>query len=334
VNDLDTRLERLAAAATRDAVPPELAAVTRRGRRRRRRQLAGSAALVAAVVAAGLVLPARLRPGPAPGDDTVTAPATDVTGAGMLGGYWFGKADASVHLWDGVDPARREAIRARLQALEVVDRVWFESEREASDRARVLYRNKPEALRKLDPATMGASFRVRLDDPAHFERLYRALCRPGAEKTVGQGCIDGVRAVTDANGELKPVLIARSWLDRSDVTIFLPEGTTVSQRTALLTRVRAIDVVTSAVYVSPDETFRQLPEKWRRALGALPVIGPDAVPASLRVTVEEPARSGEVQDALCDNRRTGACPGGLVVMLHPRTEAQAGAGAAAVRVRP
>ena len=60
MHDLDTRLERLAAEATRDAVPPEPAAIARRGRRRRRRQLAGSALVLAAVVAAGVVLPSRL----------------------------------------------------------------------------------------------------------------------------------------------------------------------------------------------------------------------------------------------------------------------------------
>ena len=40
MHDLDIRLERLAAEATRDAVPPEPEAIARRGRGRRRRQLA------------------------------------------------------------------------------------------------------------------------------------------------------------------------------------------------------------------------------------------------------------------------------------------------------
>ena len=60
MHDLDIRLERLAAEATRDAVAPEVAAIARRGRRRRRHRLAGTALVVVAVAAAGLVLPARL----------------------------------------------------------------------------------------------------------------------------------------------------------------------------------------------------------------------------------------------------------------------------------
>ena len=137
MHDLDTRLERLAAEATRDAVAPEVAAIARRARRRRRRQRAGTALVVLAGAAAGLVELARLagrsaadRPLPA------SAPATDVTGAASIGGYWFGKADASVFLEQGVTPAQREAVRRRIQSLDVVDRVWFESKADAYARFR------------------------------------------------------------------------------------------------------------------------------------------------------------------------------------------------------
>ena len=144
MHDLDTRLERLAADATRDAVAPEPAAIARRGRRRRRRQLAGSARLVAAVAAAALVLPARLT-GRTPADRPLpaTAPTTDVAGAASIGGYWFGKTDASVFLEQVVTPARRAAILRRIRALDVVDRVYYESRADAHARLRELYKSKP-----------------------------------------------------------------------------------------------------------------------------------------------------------------------------------------------
>jgi hypothetical protein len=134
VHDLDTRLERLAAEATREPVPPEVEAIARRGRRRRRRQVAGTAALVAAVVAAGLVLPARLA-GRTTGDRPLPATA--------IGGHRFGKTDASVFLEQGVTPAQRDTIRRRIQSLKVVDRVYYESQADAWARARDLYRTKP-----------------------------------------------------------------------------------------------------------------------------------------------------------------------------------------------
>jgi FtsX extracellular domain len=316
MHDLDIRLERLAAEATRDAVPPEPEAVARRGRRRRRRQVAGSALAVAAVVAAGLALPGRLpgRPDPVP----ATAPATDVSGAGMLTGHWFGKADAAVVL-EPVDPARRQAIRERIEALDVVDQVFFESRQEAHDRLKVLYRKRP-ALQSLDAAAMPESFRVRLDDPAHFKRLFLALCRPGKEATGRQSCIDGVDGVFDTQAALKPLLVGQSWLVRSDLTVVLPEGTTVAQREAVRARLEAIDGVAEVVYETPLQAYRRLPEKLREpANGAVtPALGPEAMHGSLRVTLDGRVRVDEVHGALCGGRRPGECPGGLVVLEHPR----------------
>src|ERR671912_1385955 len=146
MHDLDPRLERLAAEATRDAVPPEPAAIARHGRRRRRRQLAGSALLVAAVAAAALVLPARLA-GRSPADRPLpaTAPPTDVAGAASIGGYWFGKTDASVLLGGGVTPARRAAVLRRIPSLDVVDQIYYESRADAHARLQELHKNKPGA---------------------------------------------------------------------------------------------------------------------------------------------------------------------------------------------
>ena len=270
MNDLDIRLERLAAEATRDAVAPEPEAIARRGRRRRRRQLAGSAVVVAAVVAAGLVLPARLADRPTAGGP-VARPATDVSGAGMLTGHWFGKADASVYLAQGIDPARRQAIRDRIQALDVVDQVFFESSREAHDRVKVLYRNRPEVVKDIDPAAMPESFRVRLDDPAHFEQLLLTLCRPGKDASGRQRCVDGVDGVFETQADVRSLLVGEPWLARSNLTVFLPEGTTVAQREAVRARLEAIDGVARVVYETPAQAFRRLPEKWRK-----PGQGPDA----------------------------------------------------------
>ena len=45
---------------------------------------------------------------------------------------------------------------------------------------------------------------------------------------------------------------------------------------------------------------------------------PEMMLAAFRVALDEPARAGEVHRALCGSRRTGACPGVLVVLEHPR----------------
>jgi cell division protein FtsX len=327
VHDLDTRLERLAADATRDAVAPEVAAIARRGRRRRRRQLTGTAALVAVVVAAGLVLPARLagrstadRPLPA------TAPSTDVAGAAGIGGYWFGKTDATVFLQQGVTAAQRAAIRRRIQSLDVVDQVFYESREEARARTRELYRNKPVVSDKAFLAfAFSESFRVRLDDPEQVPALERALCPRAPDKASGStGCMDGVAAVMAQKRALAPVLLNKSWMTRTDVSVFLPLGATAAQQEAVRARLEAIDGVTGVTWESPEEAYRRLPEKLRRdgpdPAKVSPFYTPGSMHGAFHVTLDGPARVQEFHLALCSSRKTGECAGGLVVLEHPRKQ--------------
>jgi cell division protein FtsX len=325
VHDLDTLLERLAADATRDAVAPELAAIARRGRRRRRRQLAGSAALVAAVVAAGLVLPARLagrttadRPLPA------TAPATDVAGAASIGGYWFGKADATVFLEPGVTAAQRELLRRRIESLDVVDKVYFESRADALARTRELYRTKPGVAPKaFEELAFPESFRVRLDDPGWVAALERALCPRKPDKVSGaSGCMDGVEAVMPEKRALAPVLLPKAWTTSTDVSVFLPTGATAAEREAVRARLAAIDGVARVAWESPEEAYRRLPAKLRRdgrdPVKVTPLYTPGSMPGAFHVTLDGPARVQEFHLALCGSRTTGECAGGLVVLEHPR----------------
>jgi cell division protein FtsX len=326
VYDLDERLERLAAEAARDAVPPEVAVIARRGRRRRRRRLAGSAALVAAVVAAGLVLPAYLAGRPAGGARPLPATggssAPDVAGAATLGGYWFGKADAAVFLRLDVTTARREAIRRRIQSLDVVDTVYFESQAEAWARLQELYRSKPGAWAKVDPAALPESFRVRLRAPEDFEALERALCpRPPGKAKGGAPCMDGVETVVDSRMPLLKTLVSGRWAATSDATVFLPDGAGAAERRAVEARLAAIAGVVKVTWESPQEAYRRLPEKLLRAgrdpAVVTPLFTPKSVPGAFHVALERPARVGRFHLALCGSRTTGACEG-LVVLEHPR----------------
>jgi cell division protein FtsX len=319
--DLESRLERLAAEATRDAVPPEPEAIARRGRRRRRRRLAGTAMVVAAVVAAGLVLPARLasrtRPAPA------AAPATDVAGAARLGGYWFGKTDATVFLRLHVTAGQRDAVRRRIQSLDVVDEVYYESRADAHRRLQELYRNKPGAIAGIDETILPESFRVRLTAPEHFGMLQRALCAKPPDKARGLvPCMDGVETVLHDKVPLKAVLVPRPWATTSDVTVFLLGGDDAAEVRAVRARLEAIDGVAEVAYETPEEAYRRLPEKLRRDGGnpakVTPLFSPRAVPAAFHVTLDRPARVVDFHRALCGSRRTGDCPGVLVVLEHPR----------------
>jgi cell division protein FtsX len=318
VHDLDTRLERLAAEATRETVPPEVEAIARRGRRRRRRQVAGTAALVAAVVAAGLVLPARLA-GRTTGDRPLPATA--------IGGHRFGKTDASVFLEQGVTPAQRDTIRRRIQSLEVVDRVYYESQADAYARARDLYKTKPGVPPKaLEGLAFPESFRVRLDDPEQFPALQRALC-PGmpVKATGSSGCMDGIEAVMAEKRALAPILLPKAWTTSTDVSVFLPVGATAAERASVRARLEGIDGVAKVTWESPEEAYRRLPEKMRRdgqdPAKEAPLYTPGSMHGAFHVTLDGPARVQEFHLALCGSRKTGACAGGLVVFEHPRKSA-------------
>jgi cell division protein FtsX len=318
VHDLDTRLERLAAEATRETVPPEVEAIARRGRRRRRRQVAGTAALVAAVVAAGLVLPARLA-GRTTGDRPLPATA--------IGGDRFGKTDASVFLEQGVTPAQRDTIRRRIQSLEVVDRVYYESRADAYARARDLYKTRPGVPPKaLEGLAFPESFRVRLDDPEQFPALQRALC-PGmpVKATGSSGCMDGIEAVMAEKRALAPILLPKAWTTSTDVSVFLPVGATAAERASVRARLEGIDGVAKVTWESPEEAYRRLPEKMRRdgqdPAKEAPLYTPGSMHGAFHVTLDGPARVQEFHLALCGSRKTGACAGGLVVFEHPRKSA-------------
>jgi cell division protein FtsX len=316
MHDLDTRLERLATEATRESVPPEVEAIARRGRRRRRRQVAGTAALVAAVVAAGLVLPARLA-GRTTGDRPLPATAT-------IGGTRFGKTDASVFLEQGVTPAQRDTIRRRIQSLEVVDRVYYESQADAYARARDLYGTRPGVTPKaLEGLAFPESFRVRLDDPGQLPALQRALC-PGmpVKATGSSGCMDGVEAVMAEKRALAPILLPRAWTTSTDVSVFLPVGATAAERASVRARLEGIDGVAKVTWESPEEAYRRLPEKMRRdgqdPAKQAPLYTPGSMHGAFHVSLDGPARVQEFHLALCGSRKTGACAGGLVVFEHPR----------------
>jgi cell division protein FtsX len=311
VHDLDTRLERLAAEATRHAVPPEPETITRRGRRRRRAQLAGTALLAAVVAVAGLILPARLagRSGSPAGQ----LPA----GAGTTAG----RIDATVLLDRGITPEQRAAALRRIQALDVVDAVYYEPSRDAYVRFRARHRNDPDKVRNADPADFAASFQVRLDAPASFKQLLLALCRPGKDAEGRQRCIEGVEAVRQSR-EKRPerLLSSRWWPAGSDVTLTLARGATDAQRNALRIRLEAIDGVVKVTYWSPEEAYRRLPEKARR--GPDP-IRPERMLGSFHVTLTDPARRAGFQEAFCGRRLSKAdrdCSSGIVVEVteHPR----------------
>jgi FtsX-like permease family protein len=173
------------------------------------------------------------------------------------------------------------------------------------------------------PRFVPESFHVRLAAPEDFKPLYRALCPGLPTKALGDsGCLPEVEAVIQDAAPLRWLLVPKLWTTTSDVTVFLPAGTTEAQREAVRARLEAIDGVAKVTYESPAEAYRRLPEKLRRngrdPTKVTPPLSLGSVPGAFHITLDGPARVQEFHLALCGSRKTGACAGGLVVFEHPR----------------
>ena len=97
---------------------------------------------------------------------------------------WATSTDLSVFLPTGATDAGHEAVRARLEAVDGVARVTYESPAEAYRRLERLLRmdRDPASTRRwYSPETMRAAFRVALDEPAQAREVHLALC--GSRKT-------------------------------------------------------------------------------------------------------------------------------------------------------
>jgi hypothetical protein len=109
----------------------------------------------------------------------------------VLAGPWLHTTDAAVFLASDVDPDRRKAIRADLEALPVVEQVDFESKAAARRRLQQADVTAPLALHDL----VLDSFRVRLSVPARFAELYGLLCSGRWSFSTAPVCKPGVRVV-------------------------------------------------------------------------------------------------------------------------------------------
>ncbi|HJU00727.1 MAG TPA: permease-like cell division protein FtsX, partial [Actinomycetes bacterium] len=125
------------------------------------------------------------------GVDTVIA-EQEVLAPLLLPKAWTTSTDVSVFLPAGATAAQREAVRARLQAIDGVATVTWESPDE-------VYRRLPEKLRRngrdparaaplFSPGSMPGAFHVTLDGPARVQEFHRALC---GSRTTGE-CAGGL----------------------------------------------------------------------------------------------------------------------------------------------
>ena len=105
---------------------------------------------------------------------------------------WVGRVEVSIFLCDdrtcpAITAEQQEELREELEAQEVVDEVMYESKQEAYDRFTDLFEDQPSLVESIEPDTLPASFRVRLENPNLFNVIRDQFAAyPGVEEVVDQ----------------------------------------------------------------------------------------------------------------------------------------------------
>ncbi|MEN9324702.1 MAG: hypothetical protein RL414_456 [Actinomycetota bacterium] len=114
--------------------------------------------------------------------------------------YWYDKIEVSVFLCGAlsdspscaggpVTPGQRQAIQDDLQALPVVQKVYYESQAQAYAHFQERFKNSAIA-QNVTPDQLPESFRVKLDDPTKFSVIQSAFSgRPGIDTVQDQRTI-------------------------------------------------------------------------------------------------------------------------------------------------
>ena len=97
---------------------------------------------------------------------------------------WTGNVEVAVYLTDPVNPNTVKLLTNKLDSLQAVGDVTFESKADACARAKVLFADNPTVIENVDCANVfPASLRVKLADTAQFEQVRAAVeGQPGVDE--------------------------------------------------------------------------------------------------------------------------------------------------------
>jgi cell division transport system permease protein len=110
---------------------------------------------------------------------------------------YTGNVEVTVFLSDPVKEGTREELISRLQPLDAVASIEYESKEEAYQRFVELFANQPSVIENTDPEAIPASLRVKLADTSKYEQITAALGCRTTEDGATECEAPGVRKVND-----------------------------------------------------------------------------------------------------------------------------------------
>jgi cell division transport system permease protein len=115
---------------------------------------------------------------------TIAMIITMALSLGMLGGgillfwqvdrmeqFFFARVEVSIFLKADITDEQRAALNDELNADSLVDEVTYESQEEAYNNFKQLYRDSPDLVESVKADTLPESFRVKLKDPQKFKEI-------------------------------------------------------------------------------------------------------------------------------------------------------------------
>jgi cell division protein FtsX len=300
----------------------------------RHRRLVASMVLVGVslVVGGGVLLVSRQPPSVGRGTPTTAVAAaggtTSPAGSADAGSKDFGRVprgddlvaryDASVFLQTTVDSAQQAAIRRRVAALPVVEQFAFESQAEAFENYRAMYRNQPQMLRGVTPQILPSSFRVVLHDPSQFSQLFREFC-PQLGPDGKPACAEGVDEVVDQH-QTAWTILAGSWLHTTDAAVLLASRVDPSQQEAIRRDLEALPAVERVDFESEGAALVRLQQSGVQDPQVLDRLALDSFRVRLRDPKQFPALYGRVCSGRWSFSTEPVCrPGVRVVIANPRS---------------
>ena len=115
----------------------------------------------------------------------------------LFGGYWSDKIEVSVFLAPKIPAQQRDDIRRQLEAIPVVEHVYYESKQEAYTRFREQFKDSPDMVRNVSPDVLPESYRVKLKDPTQFAQVHDQFCSGRFNDRGKEICNPGIADVID-----------------------------------------------------------------------------------------------------------------------------------------
>jgi cell division transport system permease protein len=115
----------------------------------------------------------------------------------LYGGFWADKIEVSVFLAQDVTKPQREEIQRQLDAIPVVDQIYYETKDEAYSRFKEQFKDSPDMVRNVSKDALPESFRIKLADPEKFKVVHDQFCTNRTDANNREICDAGIDQVLD-----------------------------------------------------------------------------------------------------------------------------------------